>query len=1799
MTSKMLYKTLRNYITVAVYLVLLGMAVSIAPKGIMAQDQAGGVLSAIIENNVVTGNTAGSGGGIACSNSSPIIRNNLLIGNSVTGKNGIEHAGLNDGLVAYWSFNNCDARDDSGNGYDGVLHGNLECVQGIQGNALKFHGGGSWDASGDHVLIPSIDFASMSEFSVCLWVNEEGDSPSDNGNEAYISFGDHHGGWLGIAHLWDNLEFSVGSKLATSVTPLSVPFDYSDRNKNIPYCLVYKGGSLKAYKNAVLLGEKTQYVDVANGNSALARHWWSNGSATSTRFIGTLDEVRIYNRALSEAEIRDLYTESDYGGGAIFVYGASSKPTVTGNTISKNNAGSGKGGGIYLEEGEATIVNCILWQNQDDLGNCTATYSDVTNLSANPGTGNISADPVFIQTTAPNASGYYRLAVNSPCINAGDPAYTPAPGETDIDGEPRVAGVRIDMGADEIGNIIPPDTQISTGPGEYGQVCVDSVTFGYTGSDDTTLVSLLQYAWRLDGTTWSEFSTATSQTLTNLSSGSHTFEVVAKDASGNIDPTPAIRHFIVDLDPPVFSNIVCLPSWSQATISWQTDEGSTSQVEYGPTVSYGLVTPLNTNLATNHNVSLTPLVTNTPYHYRVRSKDGCEHEKISEDQVFATLLDTGAPETQITSGPPEGGTSCSASVSICWTGADDATPTAQLLYSWKLDNADWSLFGSETCHLFTGLSEGSHTFQVRAHDSSGNIDATPAVRNFTADLSSPTLSNIIASVQTSQVTITWLTNKPATSQVEYGSTSEYGSATSLNTAAVVNHSVTITGLTPESVYHYRVRSKDACEREVVSSDRTLSTTADTEVPNTLITSGPADNGKACDTTVSMCWSGTDDATPTAELQYSYRLDSIDWSGWTSDTCQTFTALSEGLHTFWVRAKDTSGNVDATPAVRYFYVDTIMPALSNLSVVPRDYRAKVTWNTSEPTTSQVEYGETSAYGMASALDSTMTGAHTVTIAGLNPQTTYHYRVKSNDGCREIASQDATFTTTEILYPNLRVANIDMRGTCRSLERIDFKWLVRNDGPGSAEGSWADKVFLSSDQILGSEDTLLGEFTFSGGLDWGTERWQTATLDMPMMPAGTYHIIVKTDGNNVVNETNEDDNILIRRIDYLMIKQLTAAPDQIPIRLNPGETASGEIDLINLGDTPLTGIAANVEGNSSNISVQALPPSTLSGLTVQKVSYAVSASDESVIQNSPVLKFTSAEGKETAVTFNVTVNPRYPNLVTNPGYLETTMLRGSQTLVEFEVTNTGAVPANDLKVLLPVANWLSLVTPDNIGSLGPGGKIKVGLALKPTDDLPLGPYTGSIALSGNNVSAPVNFRFTAISDKIGGLKIIAQDEFTYFADDHPPVVDAAVKIKNPYDGTPVADGRTDVNGEFTKGDLFEGYYNIEVSANKHGTYNGNVLVVAGQTKEIKAFLPRQLVSYTWKVEPVQTEDKYVVTLEAVFETHVPAPVVTVEPTVLDLSKLEYDANGKATVNYTITNHGFIAANGTTIQFGTHPDYQITPLNENIGTVAAMSSMVIPVTVQKLTLGSLAVRSKAESNRVLRASTSSCTNCGARATVQKFTPESLGIRSKAHGNGVLSASSSSSGDCGVPVIVDYYYVCDGNRWQRVNVYAITGKCPPAETPNIPGPGPSGGGGAGGGGGGGFVNPPSPIGVTVEPCCEVTKDCTHRRQRPGYQITTDGCGPPIVGRLIPDNWYDADFHKTCDNHDRCFQNCGATLNQCNNDLCTGLFNDCFKAYGTNEGLFEQCLEFIARYCRVVDGMSEPFWRETQNKACCCDARK
>lgn len=101
------------------------------------------------------------------------------------------------------------------------------------------------------------------------------------------------------------------------------------------------------------------------------------------------------------------------------------------------------------------------------------------------------------------------------------------------------------------------------------------------------------------------------------------------------------------------------------------------------------------------------------------------------------------------------------------------------------------------------------------------------------------------------------------------------------------------------------------------------------------------------------------------------------------------------------------------------VDLTPPQISNVSVAVETSRATITWTTDEPATSIVDYGLAEPY-TDSAWDFSLTTAHSLVLAGLEPGTVYHFQVLSADESGNMAaSVDATFATLPNVGPTIDV------------------------------------------------------------------------------------------------------------------------------------------------------------------------------------------------------------------------------------------------------------------------------------------------------------------------------------------------------------------------------------------------------------------------------------------------------------------------------------------------------------------------------------------------------------------------------------------------------------------------------------------------------------------------------------------------------------------------------------------------------------------------------------------------------------
>ncbi len=190
---------------------------------------------------------------------------------------------LTNGLVAYYPFNG-DANDASGNGNDGiVVHPGTFISDrfGVSQGAVQF---ADFPAGPSHIETPQSQ-ENPQIFSMCLWFRPDGSA----GQLLHLSNTDRQIGTDAAGNLHFFLYPGYGVYLM-SPTPVTGPRWHA-------VVATLSSAGMKLYLDGACIATKANFTSAQYAIS----HWaMANGTAV-------LDDVRIYNRALSAAEVRQLY----------------------------------------------------------------------------------------------------------------------------------------------------------------------------------------------------------------------------------------------------------------------------------------------------------------------------------------------------------------------------------------------------------------------------------------------------------------------------------------------------------------------------------------------------------------------------------------------------------------------------------------------------------------------------------------------------------------------------------------------------------------------------------------------------------------------------------------------------------------------------------------------------------------------------------------------------------------------------------------------------------------------------------------------------------------------------------------------------------------------------------------------------------------------------------------------------------------------------------------------------------------------------------------------------------------------------------------------------------------------------------------------------------------------------------------------------------------------------------------------------------------------------------------------------
>lgn len=326
----------------------------------------------------------------------------------------------------------------------------------------------------------------------------------------------------------------------------------------------------------------------------------------------------------------------------------------------------------------------------------------------------------------------------------------------------------------------------------------------------------------------------------------------------------------------------------------------------------------------------------------------------------------------------------------------------------------------------------------------------------------------------------------------------------------------------------------------------------------------------------------------------------------------------------------------------------------------------------------------------------------------------------------------------------------------------------------------------------------------------------------------------------------------------------------------------------------------------------------------------------------LSVTCDQGAEALFTIWFYCSKAQGVLEVSPTALNTTMTKGKSKTIDVTLNNNGEAATGEITVNLPNQEWMSVMGGTTLASIAPNESATFTLRLSPGQNIPLAQFTGNIVINCEHVnSVSLPYSIMAVSDENGALLVDVVDEFTTNTDDGngPHVEDAEVTLTGYFSHETVAHGFTAADGTFSVEDIAEGYYVLDVNADRHKGYKRTIFVDAGLTKQMDVFLQYQGVNYSWVVEYIEIEDHYEFLLNMEYEIEVPVPVVTIQaPQRIPVFTDTY------TFNYGITNHGMIDAVNMTLNVPENEHYLFTPLYDHIDTLHAQATIEIPCVVTR---------------------------------------------------------------------------------------------------------------------------------------------------------------------------------------------------------------------------------------------------------------
>jgi fibronectin type 3 domain-containing protein len=717
------------------------------------------------------------------------------------------------GLVAAYSFDagsGTTAVDSSGNGNTGTLSNATWATSGKYGSALSFNGTNAWVT-----VNSSSSLALTTGMTVEAWVN-----PTTLGS-AYrtVVFREQPG----------NEVYSLYANQSNPQAPLGEVYvsGYKDASASTGLAAgtwahlaeTYDGSSVRLYVNGTLISTTAAPGSLASSSLPLRI---GGNNIWGEYFSGLIDEVRVYNRALSASEIQlDMNT-----------------------SISPSDAQAPTAPGSLTANGSLTSASLNWTASTDNVGVVRYNVYRSTTSGFTPSAANRIAQPTgtsftdtglaagtyYYKVTAEDAAGNLSAPSNEASALVGDMTPPSAPGTLSANGGVGTAALSWGTATDNVG-VVRYDVYRST-------------TSGFTPSAANRIAQ----------------PTGTSYTDSPLSLGTYYYKVAAEDAAGNVGPpsNEASATATADATPPTApANLAASVVGGTVNLTWTGSTDNVGVVRYDvyrdttqgftPSAANRIAQPTGTTYSDS---SIFALGT---YYYKVLAEDAAGNLSQPSNEASAAIADTTPPST------PGGlaGTVNGSSVALSWTASTDNVGVVR----YNVHRSTTSGFTPSaanriaqptgTSYTDAGLAVGTYFYKVTAEDAAGNLSAPSAQASATIpDTTVPsTPTNLNATGGAGQAALTWTAATDNVGVVRYNvhrsTTSGFTPSTANRIAQPTGTSYTDTGLAA-GTFFYKVTAEDAAGN-VSTPSAQASATVTNPAPTGLVAGYGFDEGSGTTT----------------------------------------------------------------------------------------------------------------------------------------------------------------------------------------------------------------------------------------------------------------------------------------------------------------------------------------------------------------------------------------------------------------------------------------------------------------------------------------------------------------------------------------------------------------------------------------------------------------------------------------------------------------------------------------------------------------------------------------------------------------------------------------------------------------------------------------------------------------------------------------------------------------------------------------------------------------------------------------